>query len=360
MLLKKYEPKSSTDIINSRPAVEIRNWLKSWKKGRALFVYGPTGSGKTLSVKLLAKELGYEILESTASERSVPEILKASEQRSLFFKKKLILVDEIELSPGKAVIELIKKSNFPVIFISINPYKSSITALRKRCSLVRFDKIRPDIIARFLKDVCKKEKIDCEDRSLFQIAKMSNGDIRAALLDLETLRHVDMEHIRTGYRESEDNVFDTLKAIFSSKKLDSAKMAVKNSDKKAEELVIWLEENAGEYRSIEDIARAYNYLSKADVFAARILKRQAWSLQKYFIDLSVAGFVLSKGSVFRYQYPRMYARKNNKTIAEKVAKKLHVSRKEASEELPLIKGLMKNTDIAKELGFDENDIEEID
>jgi replication factor C large subunit len=358
MLLERYGPKASADIINSRQVIDIRNWLKSWKKGRALFVYGPTGSGKTLTVRLLAKELGYEILESTASERAVPEILKASEQRSLFFRKKLILIDEVELSPGTAVIKLIKKSNFPVIFISINPYKSSITALRKRCSLVRFERIKPDIIARFLKDVCRKEKIEFEDKTLFQIAKMSNGDIRAALLDLEVLNYVGIGHEIIGYRESEENVFDTLKAIFSSKNLNSAKMALNNSDKSAEELLIWLEENAGEYRSIEDIANAYNYLSKADVFASRILKRQAWSLQKYFIDLSVAGFVLNKNSVFQYQYPRPYARKNSE-IAEKIAKKLHVSRKEASEEMPLIRGLMKKTDLAKELELNENDIEEL-
>jgi replication factor C large subunit len=363
MLLKEYEPGSSKDMLgNQKQVSEIRVWLKNWKRGRALLVYGPTGSGKTLSVKLLARELGYEVLESTASERSISEITKAVGHKSLFFNKKLVLIDEIEFfRPGK-VMELIKKSNFPLVFISINPYQRNLTALRKRCRLVRFEKIRPDVMARFLREICKKEGINYNDGVLFQVARMSNGDMRAALLDLDILKpDVDTDSVsKIGYRENEENVFNTLKIILSSKKLETAKIALNNSEKTPDELFLWLEENAGEYKNIEDVALAYDYLSRSDIFRSRIIKRQAWNLQKYFFELSLSGFVLSNGSVFRYQYPRPHAKKNSGSAREKIAKNLHVSRKEAGAYFHIIRNLMNKTDIAERLGFDESDIEELE
>jgi replication factor C large subunit len=361
MLLEKYEPRLTKEILgNEKQVIEIRNWLRSWSKGRALLVYGPTGSGKSLAVRLIAEELGYEILESNASDRSIPSILKASEQRSLFSRKKLILIDEVDLlESGKGVSELIEKSDFPVIFIAVDPYKRNLAFLRKHCRLLKFEKLRYDIIARFLREICEKEKISYEEKALFQIARMSNGDIRAALLDLEVLKpNISLESAyKLGYREKEENVFSTLKTIFSSKKLADARIAIKNCEKNPDELFLWLGENAGEYRNIEDIALAYDYLSKADIFRSRIIKRQAWSLQKYFLDLCMAGFVLSKGSVFVYKYPKFMRKNNLSAVSEKVSKKLHLSARESLEILGLIKLLIeKEPSLASKLSLNEDDL----
>jgi len=360
MLLEKYEPRTTKEILgNGKQINEIRNWLGNWRKGRALFVYGPTGSGKSLAVRLLAKELGYEILESYASDRSIHNIMKASGQRSLFFKKKLILVDEIDLlASSKEIMNLIRKSGFPVILIAINPYKSNLAILRKSCSLVKFDKARHDIIARFLREICEREKISYDEKALFQIAKLSNGDLRAALLDLEVLKpDIKLDSINEiGYRKKEENIFNTLKTIFLSKKLDDARIAVKNCELSPDELLLWLEENVGEYQNIEDIAIAYDYLSKSDIFRSRIIKRQAWSLQKYFF-LFTAGFVLSKGSVFDYQYPKIMKKNNMSSVAEKISKKLHLSVKESLEISGLIKLLIeRDSSLAKKFSLDEDEI----
>ena len=52
MLLERYRPKSSREIVgNEHQVSEIRNWLGRWKKGRAVLVYGPTGSGKSLEAR---------------------------------------------------------------------------------------------------------------------------------------------------------------------------------------------------------------------------------------------------------------------------------------------------------------------
>ena len=363
MLLEKYEPKSSKEILGNKEQInEIRNWLGNWRKGRALFVYGPTGSGKSLAIRLLAKELGYEILESSASDRSISSILKASEQRSLFFKRKLILVDEIDLlESSKGIMELIIKSNSPVIFIAINPYKRNLVLLRKYCRLVKFDKLRYDTIARFLREICEKEKIDYDEKALFQIARMSNGDVRAALLDLEVLKpNINLDSInKIGYRERKENIFNTLKLIFSSRKLNDARIAIKNCELSPDELFLWLEKNVVEYQSVEDIALAYDCLSRADIFRSRIIKRQAWTLQKYFLDLSISGFVLNKGSVFNYRYPKIMRKSNMSSVAEKISKKLHLSTNEV--DMHLIKLLIeKNPDLLQKFGLNEEEKEIIE
>ena len=52
MLLEKCEPKTITDMIgNVAQSKEIKKWIQAWKKGSALLLYGPTGCGKSLSVK---------------------------------------------------------------------------------------------------------------------------------------------------------------------------------------------------------------------------------------------------------------------------------------------------------------------
>ena len=121
-----------------------------------------------------------------------------------------------------------------------------------------------------------------------------------------------------------------------------------------------------EYDSIEEIAKSYDYLSKADLFTSRVIKRQAWRLQKYFL-LSAYGIALSKTSpkekYTMYKSPKiLYSRKNNnlESVREKIAKKLHVSKKEAVEYIEIIRTLMDKTDIEKKFGFDEKEIEELE
>ena len=98
MLLDKYEPKVAKQILgNQKQASEIARWLGSWKKGQALIVYGPTGSGKSLSIKIVAKQLGFEIMESHAGEErgksDIEEIISVSKQQGIFSRKKIILID---------------------------------------------------------------------------------------------------------------------------------------------------------------------------------------------------------------------------------------------------------------------------
>src|SRR3989344_643021 len=97
------------------------------KSKKPLLIYGPSGTGKTSSIHLLAKEMDYEIIEINASDCRNKEAIEsivgnASKQASLTKKGKILLVDEIDVISGNsdrgcmnALIELAEESRFPII-----------------------------------------------------------------------------------------------------------------------------------------------------------------------------------------------------------------------------------------------------
>ncbi len=354
MLLSKYAPKNSSELIGNASAMrEIKHWLASWQKGRGLLVHGQPGIGKTSAVRLIARELGYEILEVSA-DVAIPakELAAASAQRSIFSKKKLILVESIDLST-RGISQLVKESASPVICTALDAYRI-VPAVRKSFKLVKFDRISETELAKFGEKICEDESIALDNRQLVQLARTSNGDLRSFLIDMDVARLSGPQ----GYRNFEENVFNTLKLIFKTTSIENAKIALDNSEKDADELFGWLEQNiVEEYTDIESIAKAYDSLSKADLFSSRIIRRQSWSLQKYFSDISVYGTALAKtrpsARFVAYKYPSY--RRNNRKVLAKVAVALHTSTSHASEYVPVIKMLSRKTDICGKLGLDEDE-----
>jgi replication factor C large subunit len=79
-------------------------------------------------------------------------------------------------------------------------------------------------------------------------------------------------------------------------------------DKDLDEIFWWIEENVPrEYERPEEIAQAFDALSRADLFRQRVRLRQNWRLRKYMIDLMTGGVSLAKKGVYskfvKYAYP---------------------------------------------------------
>ncbi len=359
MLLEKYCPKSTKELFNSAAVGEIKKFLAGWKKGKALLLHGPVGSGKSVSAKLVAKELGYELVESRADEeRNAKNLLASSMESGVFFRRKILLLEDAETMPMRGIADLVKTSNHPVICILNDAYSLS-PSVRNIFKAVKFDKIKEADIIKFAEDLCKKEKICLQKRDIDQLAKACNGDVRSLLIDLEILRFGKHD----GFRDVEENVFNTLRIIFKGMHIESSRIALKNSEKNIEDLFRWIENNVTEeYTDIETIAVALNYLSRADVFRSRIIKRQSWSLEKYFAGLSVYGVSLAKNrpSVrFASYKPPVYFTGGDKALG-KLASALHISRKQAVAYVPIIRMLAKNNSrLCEELGMDDSEIESV-
>lgn len=369
---EKYTPEKTLEVIGQKKAVDqFLIWYRAWRPGKKVaMLHGPAGVGKTCLIEALGKEKNLEIIELNASDyrsaSKIKEVIGQSmRQKSLFKKSKLFLIDEIDGLAGREdrggvgeIIKIIKTSQYPIVLTVNNPYNLKLRFLRQYCLMIKFGKVFYWDLIKRLDFICQKEGIKCDKEILRQIAKRSGGDLRSAINDLETLardkkeiKQADLESL--GIREKKANIFDVLKIIFKTKTALAAKLSIGNIDKNPDEIFLWIEQNiVNEYERPEEIAKAFEMLSRADLFRNRIRKRQNWKLQKYMIDLMSAGVAVSKKEMYRkfsrYQPPdkiRFLGRTKIKRKEEKerlleLSKQLHCSTKKIREEfVPFLKVL---------------------
>ena len=324
---EKYSPKKISEVMGQKTPVEqFTTWYQNWKPGkRAALFAGPPGVGKTCLTEALAIEKNLEVIELNASDyrtsSQIKEVIGQSmKQHSLFKKGKIFLIDEIDGLSGREdrggpgeIVKIIQESKFPIILTVNDQWSSKLSKLKTHCQLINFGKVNIWGIVKKLEEICQKENIKCSKDIIKQLAKISEGDLRSAINDLEMLSKGKKEIIvkdleGLGKREREENVFDTLKIIFKTKSPIASRMSIQNVDKDPDEIFWWIEQNiANEYENPEEIAKAYEMLSRADIFRGRISREQYWKLLKYMIDLMTIGVALSKKEMYRkfsrYEYP---------------------------------------------------------
>lgn len=356
--IKKYEPKKISDIEGQEQALkELDNFVSNFsnQKKKAALIYGPSGSGKTVSVYALAEKYGLEILEVNASDfrnkdQIDAKVGAASQQMSLFTKGKVILVDEIEGLSGQkdrggipALAKLIDKTAFPLVLTAQNPFDQKFKALRKKSTLINFEELGYMDVYTVLKKICNAEKAKYDDAALKGLARRSGGDIRAAINDLQSL-----------VGEKKELTKEALKSLTERRKIESMPSALvkvlKNSDPKialrafenVEEDInkqfLWLDENLPkEYTNPKDLARAYDCMSKADVFKGRIRRWQHWRFLVYVNSLLTAGIATAKDEKYKGTIKYTETKRllkiwmanmkfaKRKAIAAKIAEQTHTS-----------------------------------
>lgn len=386
---KKYLPSSSKDIVGQEEAVTtLRNFVQNFKKHRnnAVIIYGPTGTGKTAAAYAVAREFDLELLEINASDfRNKDHINSivgnASKQLSLFFKGKVILVDEVDGLSGmqdrggiQALTDLIDTTSFPIICTCTDPFDKKFANLRKKALLIEFKPLGYETVLAMLKGICNKEKIRHSEDDLKMLARISAGDARAAINDLQLLtagkdgkelRKEDLELL--GERLKTDSIENALLKVFKTTKADIAARAFDNITEDLNEVALWIDENLPyEYKKPEELARAYDCLSKADIFNRRIKRWQHWRFLVYINALLSVGIATSKDEknkdVIKYKrtgrllkiYISNMKYMKRKAIAEKIAEKTHASTKRVIKDvMPYIQFIArKNKSYAKQLGED--------
>ncbi|MCK5282448.1 MAG: replication factor C large subunit [Nanoarchaeota archaeon] len=393
-LIRKHTPKSGKDIIAQDEAItQLRSFILNYKKQKkkAVLLYGPTGTGKTSSAHALAKELDLEIFEINASDfrnkNQINEKLgSAINQYSLFSKGKLILVDDIDGLSGTKdrgavteIIKLMQKSTFPIILTAINPYDQKFSSLRNKTILVQFKPLGVNDTASFLEKICKDEKLTFTLDILKSIARRSGGDLRAAINDLEILSTVKDEITKEsleelGIREKEDTIINALLKIFKSTDPKIAINAFDYVNENLDQQMLWLDENLPkEYEKPADLQRAYDKLSRADIFSRRIRRWQHWRFLVYINALITAGIAVSKdkkynkfvqykptGRILKLWWAKQKSMKK-KAIAEKIAHHTHTSKREAIKSMPYFQIMFKKdkqlaSKLAQEFDLDKDEL----
>ncbi len=370
--VEKYKPKSTKEILSQHKAVDtITGFLQNWKPGKALLFYGPPGTGKTLLAETTAKERGWMLTTLNASDKRntdsiETQVLESSKNHSLFSKGKLILIDEIDGLSGtsdrggtQAVIRVIKESKFPVILTANDAYSQKLRTLRNHCVLVKFSKVNSLSIAKRLGEICSSEGIKVEGDVLKNLARWCSGDMRSAVTDLQTICQgtselKDDDLLSLGFREKGTSVFDILPAIFKSKNPKAAKKAMWECDKGPDEIFWWVESNIhSQFREPDALAKAFDLLSKADMYRQRVMKQQNWAFKGYMVDM-MSGISLSGETSHGFvpfkppdKLIMMGRSKVNRAAINKVADTIglytHSSRKVVRKEfLPLVRLILKN------------------
>lgn len=359
--INKYIPQHPDQVVGQAEVVaQLSSFIQTHKSQRkkATVIYGPSGVGKTSSVYALAKQQNLEVVEVNASDfRNADKINailgSAIKQQSLFSSGKIILVDEIDGLSGtkdrggiQAVVKLIKQTTFPIVLTATNPFDKKFSTLRSNSTLMEFKELEHIAIHTILKSICEKENITYEDSPLKTLARRAGGDARAAINNLQSItslkKEVSKESIdELSDRDRRDSILQALSKVLKTTDLSIALSAYHSLDEDYKEILLWLDENVPkEYKNPDDLANAYEAMSRADVFSGRIRRWQHYRFLVYIHALLSGGVAVAK----KEKYPGFveykptgrilklwWAKQKNmkkKAIAEKIAQKTHTSVKE--------------------------------
>ncbi len=351
LLTVKYAPQKLSEVAGNEDAKEeIRKWALEADRGKKmqpLLIHGAVGIGKSAAAHGLAREMGWDIIETNASDLRDAETLRkiyglGAASGGLYGEKRMILIDEIDSVSDRqefpAISQMIKESSQPIVLIANDIWNPKLSSLRFGCKQVEMKKVNSASIRKALSEIALNEGMG-DGEKVEEIAKGASGDIRGALNDFQGTSEMENFDTQRFGRDREENIFDAVRTVFKTMHYGHAREAGENYNTQEFDLFSkWIEENIPlEYEKNEEVAEAFHWLSRADIFRGRIMRRQHWGFLKYVNALATAGVALSKQDTYRkfskYQFPssiRMLGqtRKNRellKSMNRKVAQKLHVS-----------------------------------
>jgi len=380
---EKYRAFKLSEIKGQELAIDkMKSFLRNFPVKKAVVLHGPPGIGKTSMAYAVAAEYDAEIIEMNASDlrnkEKISEVIgPASQQRSLFKKFKIILIDEVDGISTRdrggltELLGLIEKSSFPIIITANDIWQQKFNLLRQKSELLALKEMDYKIVLSVLKEVCIKENLSVMNDVLTSIAIKARGDMRAALNDLQSLSKMDEKTFvkEIGERNKEVSIFNALQFVFKNAQIDAKMLTVYDEvNMNTDEIFLWIEENIPyEYKGRE-LFKAFDALSKADVFRGRIYRQQHWRFlvyENFFLGSAIAAAKkYNRTGWTSYKKPSRILKiwLNNqrmakkKTICEKYALHCHISIKKAMKEFLLVKQFLSNQKIREDLKLSEDEI----
>ncbi|XP_014468375.1 PREDICTED: replication factor C subunit 1 isoform X2 [Dinoponera quadriceps] len=230
LLVEKYRPKTLKQIIGQQgdrsSAHNLYNWLRDWHKNRqdskskdasskqssgqnfkAALLSGPPGVGKTSTVQIVCKDLGYDLLEFNASDTRSKTLLKEeisgllsnttlkhyfADNNQKTTSKHVLVMDEVDGMAGnedrgglQELVNLIKHTEIPIICICNDRSNVKMRTLSCHSYDLKFPKLRVEQIRSSMMSLCYKENISISTDDLDQLIESTNHDIRQVINHLE-------------------------------------------------------------------------------------------------------------------------------------------------------------------------------
>jgi replication factor C large subunit len=368
--VEKYRPKKIEDIVGNEEAKSLfLEWIRNKRHTKkAVLLYGPPGVGKTALVNAAAREFSFSIIEmnasDTRSEKAINAVAKpATSYMALdnFYgstkgKGNLLFLDEVDGIAGNedrggvgAIIKIIEDSLVPVIMAANDPDIDKLRPLKKLCLLVRFQQVRIPLIIALLQKICLLENIKAEFEALERIAQNSRGDVRSAINDLQSLSEENhyltlQDTTMLSSRNKDTSMDETLRQYFSTKSIVEASSLLSYSSIDYDEFLLSVSDNLPRrYSDPIELAGAYDFISKGDMFRGRI-GTENWHLLKYFFNELVQAAAINPQSYKQFEFITPPIRiitlfwtkgKRNmlNTICGKIGTQCHVSREIAKHDI---------------------------
>ena len=202
----KYRPKSFDEFIGGESIIEsLRSMLsEEGVTSKAYLFTGPSGCGKTTLARIIKTELACSdrdfIEMNTANTRgidSIREIISYCHYAPFEGKVKIYHFDEagkLTNDAQSALLKILEDTPSHVYFIlSTTDPQKLLKTIRTRCTTYNLRLLRRSELIKLLKRVCEEEGLDINADILKEIARVSEGTPRQALVILGQVAGVKKE-----------------------------------------------------------------------------------------------------------------------------------------------------------------------
>ena len=210
---RKWRPQTLAEVVGQEPVTQtLRNALDSGRVSHAYLFYGPRGTGKTSTGRILAKAVNcltngkgepcnacpmcqavtegraLDVIEiDAASNRGIDEIRELRERVNYApnqARYKVYIIDEVHMLTKEASNALLKTLEEPppyVIFVlATTEVHKVLPTILSRCQRFDFRRISQADIVSKLTHICNEEGIHIEPEGLRLMAKSATGSLRDA------------------------------------------------------------------------------------------------------------------------------------------------------------------------------------